>query len=143
MKRPPGGPGIWWSLLLVMLMCLGCPAYFVYGTWSDRRDEAAMTPVAAAYLDALIAHDQAKGYALLCRSSRAQTPVERWHADRNMPPSVVGYRIVQARIDPGNEAPDSYFVDIELHYSDATNRTIALPMASEDGGWKVCTQSGY
>jgi hypothetical protein len=138
-----GGLQPWALVVLVIFVCLGCPSYIAYTTYTDKRDRAAFTPVAQAYLDALIAHDRAKGYDLLCGSRRAKIPLDRWSADSNMEPHVMGYRVLKSRVERPTDTGTLYWVDVELRYSDGKTRNISLSMSDERSGWKVCTESGY
>lgn len=142
-QRPAVAPWMFGALVLVLCLCLGWPAYAAYSWLGERRAEAAMTPVATAYLDALVKDDRPTGYALLCDRERQTVPLQRWSAVTNTQPAVVGYQVLGARIEPNDEGPDGHYVDVELRYSDRTARKIALPMADDAGGWKVCTQAAY
>jgi len=141
--RPAVAPWMFGALALILCLCLGWPAYAAYSWFGERRAEAAMTPVATAYLDALVKDDRPAGYALLCDRERQAVPPQRWSGSTHTQPAVIGYRILGARVEPNNEGPDGHYVDVELRYSDNTTRRIALPMADDPAGWKVCTQSAY
>ncbi|GAA2358466.1 hypothetical protein Cme02nite_34580 [Catellatospora methionotrophica] len=142
-EKPPPRKMPWFAIVAVLAICLATPTYFVYSFIADRRTVQELPPPAAAYLDALIAGDRAKGYELLCEHRRDQVPLERWRADRNMEPHVTGYRVIAGRVSRPSEGPVGYSVEVELRYSDSHLEQVALPMVEEDSGWKVCTDRGY
>lgn len=129
----------YWMVGIVLLMCLGCPAYIVYTKWADPRAEAGMTAAATSYLDALRDGDPAAAYQWVCGREQKKFPLSRWLSTREFP-DIESYRIIDAKVDRGGRGGPDYDVEAEIHYADGRVERRLYDM-SDETGWRVCYET--
>jgi hypothetical protein len=99
-------------------------------------DQSRPETVARGYLDALIAHEPEKAYAVLCPEQRETLSEEQW-ADRIL--MVDKYDFVDVHPDP---ASGDSRATVDVGVNDATGRKVQhqLTVVKESGRWWVCDQ---
>jgi PAS domain S-box-containing protein len=110
---------------IVLLICLECPAYVVWTTFTDRRDKAAMTAAATSYFDAWQAGKAAQAEEWICGSERAKPQIQRqlpYPGDDDLK----SYRLTSATVHRTSDSPTTYSVEADLQYADGRNRQARL-----------------
>jgi len=126
---------VWVVALGVSLLALVVAAIVLLASMGSI-DQSQPDTVARGYLDALIAHEPKKAYAVLCPEERATLSEEEW-ADRVL--MVDRYDFVDVHLDPVNGGSQA---TVDVGVTDATGRKVQrkLTVVKENGRWWVCDQ---
>jgi hypothetical protein len=136
-QRPTTGLHPGWLVLIVALMCVGCPAYIWHTTILDNRADKGMRAVATPYLEAAVRGDTQAAYALLCDRLRRESRLATWSPTRQSP-KLTAYRIVDTDVRRGSKAPTTYTVEVELTFDNGETETRRLSMDNDGGDYRVC-----
>ncbi|GAA1363559.1 hypothetical protein [Catellatospora chokoriensis] len=130
-------PGL---VIVVLLLCVGTPAWVLYRQWADPRTKAGMTEAATGYLDALRDADYPAAYRWVCASERQKYPLDQW-TRYHVEPDIASYAITDVAITDLTEAPTSYTVDAEVRHADGRAQLWHYVLYDESDGWRICYET--
>ncbi|WP_155368423.1 Rv0361 family membrane protein [Catellatospora vulcania] len=128
-------------VIVVLLMCVGTPAWVLYRQWADPRTKAGMSEAATAHLDALRDGDYPAAYRWVCASEQKKYPLDQWtryHVDLD----IASYAITDVEIEELTEAPTSYYVNADVRYADGRTQLWHYILYDESDGWRICYETG-
>lgn len=127
-------------VVVVLLLCVGTPAYVFYRQWADPRTKSAMTEATTAYLNALQADDYAGAYRWVCERDRKKWPLDEW-AGYHDTPDIASFTITEADIQDNSEGPTTYQVEAELRDAGGKVQLWSYSLYDESDGWRICHET--
>ncbi|MCU7724915.1 hypothetical protein ODJ79_14405 [Actinoplanes sp. KI2] len=135
---PPKRPTRWILIIglivggLVFLCCAGGAVFF--GVSASQTKPA--TAAAESYVNAVIAGDEGKALQYVCGSSNAKSSHDSF-TDFVHTNNITDSYVVNTRVTLWNLSWEAT-VQMKLTSSTGSQQDLELPLAKEDGEWKVC-----